>query len=74
MTSPTLGQIVYAFLLDYLPVTKGLRPTSIASYRDGLRLFLQHVARASGRALVALPVNALTADHVLAFLRSLEVE
>lgn len=74
MTSPTLGQIVYAFLLDYLPVTRGLRPTSIASYRDGLRLFLQHVGRLSGRALMALPVTALTADHVLTFLHGLEAE
>lgn len=73
MTTPTLGQIIHAFFVDYLPMTKGLRPLSIASYRDGMRLFLRFVARDVGGTVVTLPLSALTADRVLAFLRTLEV-
>ena len=43
MTSP-LGPHVHAFFVDYLATQKGLRLTSIRSYRDTLRLFLAFVA------------------------------
>lgn len=72
MTAPTLGRLVYAFLVDHLQLAKGLRPSSIASYRDGLRLFLRFVAADAGVKITALPLNALTTERVLAFLRSLE--
>lgn len=35
-----LGQAVFAFFEDHLKVQKGLRPGSIRSYRDTLKLFL----------------------------------
>jgi integrase/recombinase XerD len=41
MTPPTLGQIVYTFFADHLKAQRGLRPLTIKSYRDALRLFLQ---------------------------------
>jgi site-specific recombinase XerD len=72
MTTLTLGQLIHSFFVDYLPVTKGLRPSSIANYRDGMRLFLRFVAQDVSRPLVTLPPGALTADRVLAFLRTLE--
>jgi integrase/recombinase XerD len=72
MTGPTLGQMVYAFLVDHLQQAKGLRPSSIASYRDGLRLFLRFVAADVGAKITALPLSALTTERVLQFLRSLE--
>jgi len=72
MSSLTLGQVVYAFLVDHLQVAKGLRPSSIASYRDGLRLFLRFVAADAGARITALPLGALTTERVLHFLRSLE--
>lgn len=72
MTGPTLGQMVYAFLVDHLQLAKGLRPSSIASYRDGLRLFLRFVAADVGAKITALPLSALTTERVLRFLRSLE--
>jgi site-specific recombinase XerD len=72
MSNLTLGQLVYAFLVDHLQVAKGLRPSSIASYRDGLRLFLRFVAADVGARITALPLSALTTDRVLHFLRSLE--
>ena len=40
----TVGMIVYGFFVDYLRQQKGLRPGSIRSYRDTLRLFLIHAA------------------------------
>jgi len=72
MKLPTVGQVVHDFLVDHLQVTKGLRPSSITSYRDGLRLFLHFVAADAGVKLTALPLSALTADRVLRFLQSLE--
>src|SRR5258708_6262239 len=72
MSNLTLGQLVYAFLVDHLQVAKGLRPSSIASYRDGLRLFLRFVAADVGARITALPLSALTTERVLHFLRSLE--
>lgn len=74
MTTLTLGQIVHSFFVDYLPMTKGLRPSSIGSYRDGMRLFLRFIAQDVGRTVVTLPLSALTADRVLAFLRALEAD
>jgi integrase/recombinase XerD len=72
MSDFTLGQVVYGFLVDHLQVAKGLRPSSIASYRDGLRIFLRFVAADVGARITALPLSALTTDRVLNFLRSLE--
>lgn len=72
MKSITLGQLVYAFLIDHLQVAKGLQSSSIASYRDGLRLFLKFVAADTGTRVTALPLSALTMERVLQFLRSLE--
>jgi site-specific recombinase XerD len=74
MTTLTVGQIIHSFFTDYLPVTKGLRPLSIATYRDGMRLFLRFVAQDIGGTVVTLPLSALTADRVLAFLRTLEAD
>jgi hypothetical protein len=39
MTS-TLGSLVRSFFEDHLTVQKGLRPASVRSYADALRLFL----------------------------------
>jgi site-specific recombinase XerD len=72
MSEFTVGQVVYAFVVDHLQVAKGLRPSSIASYRDGLRLFLRFVAADVGSKVTALPLSSLTSDRVLHFLRSLE--
>jgi site-specific recombinase XerD len=72
MSRLTLGQVVYTFLVDHLQVAKGLRSSSIASYRDGLRLFLRFVATDLGVRITALPLTALTTERVLRFLRSLE--
>jgi site-specific recombinase XerD len=67
-----LGSLVHSFFLDYLAGQKGLRPTTIRSYRDGMRLFLVFVAGDARRAVGQLQLEDLTFERVLAFLRHLE--
>jgi site-specific recombinase XerD len=72
MTNRPLGPLLYSFFEDYLKVQKGLRPASLSSYRDTLRLFLAFVATDTGRRLTRLDLSNLTAARVLDFLRHLE--
>jgi len=72
MNVPTLGQLVHSFFLDHLQTAKGLRPSSIASYRDGIRLFLRFVADDAECGITRLPLSTLTSQRVLDFLQSLE--
>lgn len=74
MTTDPLGPLVYSFFIDHLTVVKGLRPSSIRSYRDGIRLFLHFVARDARRKLSRLALSDLTFDRVVGFLRYLEEE
>jgi integrase/recombinase XerD len=39
-----LGPLVHSFFLDHLITVKGLRPASMRSYRDTIRLLLCFVA------------------------------
>ena len=72
MTAPTNGVVVHDFFLDYLPQQKGLRPSSIRSYRDTLRLFLVFAAGQCRRGVTQLTFDDLGFERVLAFLRDLE--
>jgi integrase/recombinase XerD len=72
MTAPTFGSIVYSFFLDYLPQQKGLRPSSIRSYRDTLRLFLTFASAQTKRGVSKLRFDDLDLECVLGFLRELE--
>jgi site-specific recombinase XerD len=72
MTPPAVGALLYAFFVDHLTALKGLRPASVQSYRDTLRLFLHFVATERGCRLTRLTVADLSFDRVLAFLRHLE--
>jgi integrase/recombinase XerD len=74
MSPSLLGPLIQAFFLDYLAVQKGLRPSSIKTYRDAVRLFLLFVADDRRRALTRLTVEDLTFDRVLRFLKSLEAD
>lgn len=38
--SRPLGPLVHSFFLDHLITVKGLRPASVRSYRDTIRLLL----------------------------------
>jgi integrase/recombinase XerD len=72
MTPPSIGPVVQSFFLDGLVTMKGLRPSSIRSYRDGLRLFLLFIAADAHRRLTQLTLDDLTFERVLGFLRHLE--
>jgi hypothetical protein len=39
-----LGPVLHSFFVDHLIAVKGLRPASVRSYRDTIRLLLQFVA------------------------------
>ena len=66
--SGSLGQVVFAFFEDHLKIQKGLRPPSIRSYRDTIKLFLIHVAPLRRRSVTRLSLSDLTFERVLDFL------
>jgi len=68
------GTVVRSFFEDHLKVQKGLRPSSIRSYRDVLKLFLKQIADRRQCPITRLKLTDLVADEVLAFLRSLEAQ
>jgi integrase/recombinase XerD len=70
--SRPLGPLVHSFFLDHLVTVKGLRPASVRSYRDTIRLMLCFVAKDKGKKLTKLNVDDLTFERILAFLRYLE--
>lgn len=67
-----LGPLLHSFFVDHLRVLKGLRPASVRSYRDTIRLFLAFVAADRRRHITRLTVENLTFDCVQRFLRHLE--
>lgn len=67
-----LGPLLHSFFADHLITVKGLRPASVRSYRDTIRLFLLFVSSSSGRKLTRLILADLTFERVVAFLRYLE--
>jgi site-specific recombinase XerD len=74
MNDPTLGQLVRSFFGDHLQLAKGLRRSSLQSYRDVLRLFLAFVAGQVKCNITTLALEDLTFDQVLSFLRHLEMD
>lgn len=72
MTPQPLGPVVQSFFLDGLITMKGLRPSSVRSYRDVMRLFLRFAAEDAHRKITRLTVADLTFDRVLHFLRYLD--
>jgi site-specific recombinase XerD len=73
-TNTPLGPIVQSFFLDHLIIVKGLRPTSVRSYRDTMRLFLLFLAGDTHCKITKLRLADLTFDRVVAFLRYLELD
>jgi integrase/recombinase XerD len=74
MIATALGPLVHAFFADGLLTMKGLRPASVRSYRDVLRLFLRFVAQDAGRKISRLATGDLSFERVLRFVRHLEDE
>ena len=67
-----LGPVLHSFFASHLITVKGLRPASVRSYRDTVRLFLLFTAADKGCKITRLTLTDLTFDRVLAFLRHLE--
>src|SRR6266576_6835153 len=67
-----LGPVLHSFFADHLITVKGLRPASVRSYRDTVRLFLVFAAAGKGCKITRLTLADLTFDRVVAFLRHLE--
>jgi site-specific recombinase XerD len=72
MTTPSLGTLLHAFLVDELPLQKGLRPASVRAHRDAVRLFLTFVAADVPCRLMQITIETLTFDRVVRFLQHLE--
>jgi site-specific recombinase XerD len=70
----TVGQVLFSFFEDHLKVQKGLRPGSIKSYRDTIKLFLPFVARACRKPVTGLSLTDLSSQRVLEFLQMIEVQ
>ena len=70
----SIGQLLHAFFEDHLKVQKGLRPSSVKSYRDTIKLFLAFVAAAQQRPITRLAMADLSSQRVLEFLHMIEVE
>ena len=71
-STPLLGTILESFFNDYLKLQRGLRPNSITSYADAMRLLLQFAAANGKKRVTQLGLDDLHADVVCRFLNSLE--
>ena len=67
-----LGPLLHSFFLDHLIAVKGLRPGSVRSYRDTIRLLLVFLAEQKRCKITRLTLEDLTLERILAFLRYLE--
>jgi integrase/recombinase XerD len=72
MTAQRLGPVVQSFFVDGLVTMKGLRPSSVRSYRDGIKLFLRFISDDTRRRITQLTFADLTFERALAFLHYLE--
>lgn len=72
--SAPLGPMLHSFFQDHLITVKGLRPASVGSYRDTIRLLLVFVAAEKRSKITRLTLGDLTFERVVAFLRHLEEE
>jgi integrase len=69
-----LGTSITRFFEEYLPGQRGMSVHTIRSYRDAVVLMLQFTARDGGRGVEQLSVKDFTAERVLKFLKSLEID
>jgi site-specific recombinase XerD len=69
-----IGPLLHAFFMDHLMSVRGLRPASVRSYRDTVRLFLVFVAAQRRCKVTRLVLGDLSFNMVLAFLKHLEAD
>ncbi len=75
-TSPptTLASALRAFFQQHLPLTRGLSPKTLLSYRDAFVLLLRFLATRHACQVVDLDIVHLSPEDLLAFLEHLETE
>jgi site-specific recombinase XerD len=69
-----IGPVLHSFFADHLITVKGLRPASVRSYRDTIRLLLTFAAADKGCKITRLALGDLSFDRVVRFLRYLEAD
>src|SRR2546429_6969450 len=69
-----IGPILHSFFADHLLIVKGLRPASVRSYRDTVRLLLSFVAADKGCRITRLTLGDLSFERIVGFLRHLEAD
>lgn len=67
-----LGQLLHSFFVDHLITVKGLRPASVRSYRDTIRLLVLFIATDKHCKITKLTLGDLTFDRIVGFMRHLE--
>lgn len=67
-----VGEIIHSFLVDYLPVQRGFLPSSVKSYRDVLRLYLQYTSKQAKCKITKLEVRHFTLESITTFLTWIE--
>jgi integrase/recombinase XerD len=73
MSGPApLGPLIQSFFTDHLVAVKGLRPATVRSYRDTVRLFLCFVVADRKVKITKLGLEDLSFERALGFLRYLE--
>ena len=69
-----IGPVLHSFFADHLITVKGLRPASVRSYRDTIRLLLIFAAADKGCKITRLALGDLSFDRIVRFLRYLEAD
>lgn len=70
--SAPIGPLLHSFFADHLITVKGLRPASVRSYRDTIRLLILYLAADKRCKITRLRLDDLTFDRVVGFLCHLE--
>ena len=75
ISSPTiLATALRTFFVQHLPLTRGLSPKTILSYRDAFVLLLRFLATRHACQVIDLDIGHLGPEDLLAFLDHLETE
>src|SRR5260370_33002328 len=69
-----VGPILHSFFIDPLITVKALRPASVRSYRDTIRLLLHFAAADKHCKITRLALGDLTFERVVGFLKHLEAD
>jgi site-specific recombinase XerD len=72
MNTPDLASLLPRFFTDHLVRQRNVSACTVAAYRDSFRLLLRFLQRSRRTTASCLPLQALSAPSVLAFLAHLE--